>query len=88
MFVSYLRNMEFEAILKKITSLAIEQFNEKKQEITRDSTASDIGGWNSLSHVMLIASIEKEFGIKFDLLQMIDMKSIGDIATATHKMVT
>jgi len=51
------------------------------------TTASDIPSWNSLSHVMLIAAIESLFGIKFDLPQMIDMKSIGDIARATHHMI-
>jgi acyl carrier protein len=46
-----------------------------------------VAGWNSLTHVMLITSVEKSFGIRFDLLEMIEMKSLGDIAWATHDKV-
>ena len=79
--------MEFEYVLEEVTKLARIQFREEKVEIQETTTASDIISWNSLSHVMLMASIENVFGIKFDLPQMIDMRSIGDIALATYHMV-
>lgn len=79
--------MEHATVMAKIVVLAREQFKENKQEITRDSTAADIAGWNSLSHVMLIGVIEKAYGIKFDLLQMIDMQSIGDIADKAFELI-
>ncbi len=75
--------MDFETVLQKVITLAREHFSEEKKEISEATTADEIPKWNSLSHVMLITAIEKEFGIKFDLLQMVDMKSIGDIARAT-----
>ncbi len=77
--------MEFENILHQIIKLARIQFAGDKSEIGESTTASDIAEWNSLSHVMLVTYIEKTFGIKFDLLQMIHMKSIGDIARATSE---
>lgn len=78
--------MEFEYVLEEVTKLARIQFREEKLDIQETTTASDISSWNSLSHVLLIVSIENVFGIKFDLPQMIDMKSIGDIARATQHM--
>ncbi|MEN8157659.1 MAG: acyl carrier protein [Bacteroidota bacterium] len=77
--------MNFEEALQKIISLAGEQFPDAKVVIDEATGPQDIPSWNSLKHVMFIASIEKAFGIKFDLLQMIDQKSIGDIARATHE---
>ncbi|MCK4748984.1 MAG: acyl carrier protein [Bacteroidales bacterium] len=79
--------MEFDTVLQKVIALAGEQFPDDKQKIGKASTASDIAAWNSLSHVMFIAGIERSFGIKFDLLQMIDMKSVSDIARATFDML-
>jgi len=79
--------MEFEYVLEEVTRLARIQFRDEKLEIRETTTASDIVSWNSLSHVLLITSIENIFFIKFDLPQMIDMKSIGDIARATYRMV-
>jgi len=75
--------MDFETVLQKVIALAREQFSEERKEIAQSTTADEISKWNSLSHVMLMAAIEIEFGIKFDLLQMVEMKSIGDIARAT-----
>ena len=79
--------MEFEYVLEEVTKLARIQFPKEKLEFQETTTASDISSWNSLSHVMLVASIESVFEIRFDLLQMIDMESIGDIARATHQML-
>ncbi len=78
--------MDFDTLLLKIIDLAREEFK-FEQEISEATTAADVSTWNSLSHVMFVTSIERAFDIKFDLLQMIGMKSIGDIARATHKMI-
>lgn len=78
--------MDFDTLLQKIIDLAREQFN-VEQDISESTTAAEISTWNSLSHVMFITSIERSFDIKFDLLQMIGMKSIGDIARASHKII-
>jgi len=79
--------MEFELVLEEVIILARSQFKTKEMEILEGSTAADIPSWNSLSHVMLIAAIEKSFGIKFDLLKMVDMESIGDIARETQQVL-
>jgi acyl carrier protein len=79
--------MDFEQVLQKVISLAREQFPDERAEIGESTTAASVAGWNSLTHVMLITSVEKSFGIRFDLLEMIEMKSLGDIAWATHDKV-
>lgn len=78
--------MDFDTLLEKIIDLARAQFK-FDQEISESTTAAEVPTWNSLSHVMFITAIERSFDIKFDLLQMIGMKSIGDIARASHKMI-
>lgn len=75
--------MDLEQILERVIELAKEQFPEAGTDMGADTTASHVASWNSLSHVLLITRIEKEFGIKFDLLQMIGMESLGDISRAT-----
>ena len=79
--------MDFDTVLQKVILLAQEQFKDEKGTIAESTTAASVAAWNSLSHVMLITAIEKSFGIKFDLLEMIEMKSLGDIARASHDQV-
>lgn len=35
--------------------------------------------WDSMHHVMIITSLEKEFGIKFQREELADMENVGDI---------
>ena len=48
-------------------------------ELNDNSSSKDIIAWDSLRHVMLITEIENQFEIKFDLDEMLSMKTFGDI---------
>jgi acyl carrier protein len=60
-------NKIFSAILKKEVSL------------TPTTTAADVAGWDSLTHMMLIDTIEKHFAIKFKLMEIMKLNNIGDM---------
>lgn len=42
-------------------------------------TAADVDGWDSLSHMMIIAEIESKFDIKFKLKELNKMNNFGDL---------
>ena len=52
-----------EEVVNEVISLIQEIFLESK--ITKDSSVENVVGWDSLSHVDVILSIESNFGIKF-----------------------
>lgn len=62
--------------LKKtiISSLDIDDFDLKD-----DTTADEVPGWDSLSHVNVILDIEKEFKIRFKSIEVLKLKNIGDL---------
>jgi acyl carrier protein len=62
--------------LKKtiISSLDIDDFDLKD-----DTTADEVPGWDSLSHVNVILDIEKEFQIRFKSIEVLKLKNIGDL---------
>ena len=47
--------------------------------LTEETTAEDVPGWDSLTHVELIATIEKHFGIRFSIQEMLSWKTVGNI---------
>lgn len=56
--------------------------------ITEETAASDIEKWDSMNHVVLIASLEKEFGVTFDIMEIIGVSKIGDfIELIDNKLV-
>jgi acyl carrier protein len=50
-------------VMEKFTNVFRETFNNDTIQLTKDTTADDIEGWDSLSHVNLILAIELAFDI-------------------------
>jgi acyl carrier protein len=48
-------------------------------EITRDSNASNVEGWDSLAHVNLVTAIERHFRIRFALGELQELKNVGEM---------
>ena len=59
--------MTRENILKEVTEIFRESFDDETLEINDSTTAADIEDWDSLMHITLITAIEEQFNIKFKL---------------------
>jgi acyl carrier protein len=71
-------------IFSKIESICHQIFGGGIQ-ISEETSSSDIEKWDSMNHVILIASIEKEFGITFDIMEIINITTIGDFVDIVDK---
>jgi acyl carrier protein len=47
--------------------------------LSRDTTADQVEGWDSLSHISLIAAVEREFKVKFNLREIKALNHVGDL---------
>jgi acyl carrier protein len=54
-------------------------------QLTRQSNASNVEGWDSLAHVNLVMGIEKRYNIKIALRELQDLKNVGDMADLVQK---
>jgi acyl carrier protein len=54
-------------------------FDQPNLVITRESNASSVDDWDSLTHVNLITAIEKRYKIRFALGELQDLKNVGDM---------
>ncbi len=72
--------MTKEEIYKRLNSVFRDVFDDDSLEISEATTADDIDDWDSLAQISLIAAIESEFGIRFDMKSALHMKSAGEIA--------
>jgi acyl carrier protein len=76
--------MEKEEITVKLKHVFQKVLDENDFTITREMTAQDIEGWDSLRHVQLISAVESAFGIKFKLREVLGMKNVGDLMDLIH----
>lgn len=63
-------------------------FDDDTLQIRVDMTSNDVDGWDSLSHVNLITTIESKFSIRFSQKELLKQKNVGDlIADIERKLV-
>jgi acyl carrier protein len=47
--------------------------------LTDDTPIAGLPGWDSVTHINLIFSLEQEFGIEFSTREMSDVQTVGDL---------
>lgn len=68
-----------EEILETLREIMIDVFDVDDLAITPATTADDIEEWDSLSHVRLLVTVERKFGIKFTNSEIESLKTVGDL---------
>ena len=72
-------------ITSNLTTIFRKVFSNKNISINTFTTASDIAGWDSLTHIELIAEIEDFFKIRFSFNEVVSFKNTGDIIDCITK---
>ena len=54
---------------------------DKDVELSDSTTAADVPGWDSLTHITLIGTVEDEFDIKFPMKDVVHMKNVGEMVS-------
>jgi acyl carrier protein len=71
--------MPMDKILQVVNNLAAEVFDRPQLQLKPSDSPSNVKGWDSLTQVVLVAEIEKEFKIKFTFRELASIMTIGDI---------
>lgn len=71
--------MEKNQIFKIIQEVFRDVLDNDDIMLEEQMTAKDIDGWTSLTQAQILTSIEKRFGVRFSLMEIIEMKSVGQI---------
>lgn len=72
--------MTREEVFGKLNEVFQDVFDEESITVTETTTADDIEEWDSLEHINLLAAVEQEFGMKFNMGQVVSMKNVGEMA--------
>lgn len=63
-------------IYEKLSEVFTDVFDEEVA-LTDATTAADVEGWDSLTHITLLSAVEDEFDIKFDMKAVQGLKNVG-----------
>jgi acyl carrier protein len=71
--------MDEPQIYQRLTEVFQDVFDEDSIEVTPKLSADDVDGWDSLTHIRLILTIEKVFKIKFSTTEIGKLANVGDL---------
>jgi acyl carrier protein len=71
--------MDEAQIYSRLAEIFEDVFDEDTIKITPELSAKDVDGWDSLTHIRLILTIEKAFKIKFSTSEIGRLENVGDL---------
>lgn len=77
--------MDRKEIFSKLNDIFIDVLDLDEVELTEETSANDIEEWDSLSHIQLIVAIEKTFGIKFNPLEIMKWRNVGEMVNSMRE---
>ena len=74
--------------MEKLNAIFCSVFDDTDIVITPATTANDVDGWDSLSHVNLIVAVEAGFGIRFNQKEILTFKNVGDLLNCIERKIS
>jgi acyl carrier protein len=72
--------MDESEIYSRLTEIFQRVFDEDDIKVTPQLAAKDVDGWDSLTHIRLIMTVEKAFRVKFSTSEIGKLESVGSLA--------
>jgi acyl carrier protein len=76
------------SIMEPLTDIFCEVFDDDDITLSPEMTADDVDGWDSLSHVNLIVTIETRFNIKFSQKELLTFKNVGGLMSSIEGKIS
>ena len=73
--------MTREEVYEELNGVFQDVFDDESIVVNDETTANDIEDWDSLEHINLIVSVEKKFGVKFNIGEVHSMQKVGAMVT-------
>lgn len=70
--------------ITQISEIVREVFDDETVELTEATAAKDVEGWDSLSHIRFIVTVERRFKIKFTSREVENLRNLGDLLKAIN----
>lgn len=59
-------------------------FDDDEMIVNEESSANDVEGWDSMTHVLLLSAIEEKYGIEFNQKEVRKFQTVGDLLNSVN----
>lgn len=76
--------MTREEILVQVTNLLRDLLDNDSLNLTFETSAGEVDGWDSVTHVSLLVAVQQHFGVKFRTAELEGLRNVGQLVDLTH----
>jgi acyl carrier protein len=74
-------------IFDKLTDVLRRVFDDDRLVARPELTADDVDGWDSLTNIRFVLSVERAFGLRLTAGEVAGLQNIGDLARIIHQRI-
>jgi acyl carrier protein len=74
--------MTMSSIMPKVVDILMDIFENQDLQITAETTALMVPGWDSMAQIKILMAVEEEFLIHFSSREMDKLRNVGDLVAA------
>jgi acyl carrier protein len=64
---------------EKIKQVFNSVFQVSPEQVSDTLSPQDVSGWDSLGHVRLVTALQEQFGVEFDVDEIMSMENVAEI---------
>jgi len=73
-----------DGILTKLTEVFRDVFADDSLVLSREMSATDIDGWDSLAHITLMLSVQRAFHVRLSASETSQLQNVGALIDLLH----
>lgn len=66
-------------ISRELAAVILGELRLESFDLNDEMLASEVPGWDSLSHVSILTAVEARFDVRFNALEIIRLKNLGEL---------
>ena len=74
-----------EEIFTHIRTIICDILKNDQLVITESTTSQDVDGWDSLTHMLIISEVEKQFQVRINFRELMKITNVGGLISIIEK---
>jgi acyl carrier protein len=74
-------------ILSDVQNILCDVLDEEGIILEEETSANDVDGWDSLTHIQFVVGIEKHFKIKFTSKEILSWRNVGEMLNCIQSKI-
>lgn len=76
--------MDINEILNQVQEIFRDILDDESIVLAGETSANDVEGWDSLTHIQLVVAVEKHFKIKFTSKEILSWKNVEEMVVSIN----